>query len=36
MRGRKDAGEGYLVAEPRGFPGLRIPLLSAENVALVE
>lgn len=31
MRRRKDAGKGYLVAEPSGFPGLRIPLLSDEE-----
>jgi len=31
MRGRNDAGKGYLVAEPSGFPGLRIPLLSDEE-----
>ena len=31
MRRRKNAGKGYLVAEPRGFPGLRIPLLSDEE-----
>ncbi len=35
MRGRKDAGNGYLVAEPSGSPGLRIPLLSDEECRAV-
>jgi hypothetical protein len=28
---RKDKQKGYLIAEPVGFPGLRIPLLSDEE-----
>jgi hypothetical protein len=31
MRRLEDAGKGYLVAEPSGLPGLRIPLLSDEE-----
>jgi hypothetical protein len=31
MRGRNDADKGHLVAEPSGFLGLRIPLVSDEE-----
>lgn len=31
MPRRNDTQKGYLVAEPAGFPGLRIPLLSDEE-----
>ena len=31
MPRRKTADQGYLVAEPSGFPGVKIPLLSEEE-----
>jgi hypothetical protein len=31
MPGRKNAYQGYSVAEPSGFPGVKIPLLSDED-----